>query len=84
MRTLLIIALGVAAVLLLLRYCPLVRRVPAMVGFSLVWLAVCAWNLSVGLSHGYPLGEELLVHVVLFGVPVALGWWRVRRGDTVA
>ncbi len=84
MRTLLIIALGVAAVLLLLRYCPVARRVPAMVGFSLVWLAVCAWNLSIGLSHGYGLGEELLVHAVLFGVPVALGWWRVRGGDAAA
>ena len=28
--------------------------------FSLAWLGVCAWNLSVGLSHGYALVEVLL------------------------
>ena len=77
MRTMLIVVVGVVVVLVLLWRGPKPRQHTAMWIFSLAWLAICAWNLSVGLSHGYALGEELLVHALLYGVPVGLGWWRV-------
>ncbi|MBN8412544.1 hypothetical protein [Halomonas litopenaei] len=84
MRLLIMIIIGVALVLLLLLTCPKPRQHTAMWVFSLAWLGVCAWNLSVGLSHGYALGEELLVHALLFGVPAGLGWWRVCREPSSA
>ncbi|GEN24265.1 hypothetical protein HCU01_22140 [Halomonas cupida] len=76
MRSLLIIVIGLLVVRLM-RYLAPGGRYAAMWGFSLVWLLVCAWNLSVGLSHGYALGEELLVHAFLFAIPVGFGWWKV-------
>lgn len=79
MRTLFIVAIGVVLVLVLLWRCPHRHHFVVMWVFSLGWLAVCGWNLGVGLSHGYALGEELLVHALLYGVPVGLGWWRVCR-----
>lgn len=77
MRSLLIIVIGLLLVMGLMRWLAPARRRAAMWGFSLVWLLVCAWNLSVGLSHGYALGEELLVHAFLFVIPVGFGWWKV-------
>ncbi|QEM83271.1 MULTISPECIES: hypothetical protein [Halomonas] len=78
MRSLLIIAMGIILLALLLwRYTGAKRR-SAMWIFSLVWLGVCGWNLNLGLSHGYALGEELLVHAFVYGIPVGLGWWRVK------
>jgi len=81
---LLIIAIGVVIVLLLLRFCPKSRQYLAMWIFSLAWMALCAWNLNIGLSQGYALGEELLVHAFLYGIPVGLGWWRVCRAISEA
>ncbi|SEL97048.1 hypothetical protein [Halomonas caseinilytica] len=79
MRTLLILLIGIVAVWLLVRYCPSAHRRPAVVAFALVWLVACGWNLAIGLSHGYALGEELAIHAVLFGIPVGLAWWRLWR-----
>ncbi|ALM54777.1 hypothetical protein AR456_16995 [Halomonas huangheensis] len=79
MRSLVIIVVGVVVVWLLVSYLPLAWRRKAMWAFSLVWVLLCAWNLNIGLSHGYALGEELLMHAFLFGIPVVFGWWRVIR-----
>lgn len=79
MRTLLILLIGVVVVWLLARHVPRARRRLAAVLFSLVWLVACAWNLGIGLSHGYALGEELAIHAVLFALPVGLAWWCLGR-----
>jgi hypothetical protein len=82
MRTLVFILVGLVLAVVALRGVPSARRVLAACAFSAIWLAVSAWNLSVGLSHGYGLREELIVHLALFGVPVLAAWfavWRMRR-----
>lgn len=81
MRTLILIlaGLGLLAVAMLLSK-PAWRPVVALV-FIGVWLLASAVNLGIGLSHGYSLREELLVHVFLFGIPAAAALW-VRWSTT--
>ena len=74
MRTVIIIAIGLALALVLFRLTPASHRALAAGAFTAVWLGVSAWNLRIGLSHGYTLAQELPIHAVLFGVPVALAW----------
>ncbi len=75
MRTLILLAAG----LLLAALLPLIgtgrpRRIAAG-AFCLLWLAVVAWNLATGLSHGYSLAEELPIQALILLPPVALAWW---------
>ena len=42
-----------------LRLAPAAHRAVAAGLFTVVWLAVSAWNLRAGLAHGYSLAEEL-------------------------
>lgn len=82
MRTIVFILTGLAIVAVLMWLAPAARRALAAWAFAAIWLAVSAWNLSIGLSHGYSLREELAVHLVLFGIPVLAAWfvvWRMRR-----
>ncbi|MFG6176932.1 hypothetical protein ACGTN6_06795 [Halomonas sp. THAF12] len=80
MRTLFILLIGIVAVWLLAQYWPQARRRLGAVIFSVVWLIVCVWNLSIGLSHGYALGEEMAIHAVLFVMPVGFAWrWLWHR-----
>lgn len=82
MRTLVFILAGLAMVAVAMWCAPPARRTLAAWVFSAVWLAVSSWNLSIGLSHGYGLREELMVHSALFGIPVLAAWlavWRMRR-----
>ncbi len=88
MRTLILIATGLGVVALLLWRTSPARHHAAAGLFTVVWLVVVGWNLSTGLAHGYTLGEELPIHLVLFGVPVIAAWaWiglrrpRARRSD---
>lgn len=81
MRTLVFILAGLIAVSIAMWFAPSARRVLVAAVFSVVWLAVSAWNLRIGLSHGYSLREELVVHLALFGIPVLAAWivvWRMR------
>lgn len=71
MRSLIIIATGLIAGLLIVRLSAVPHRILAVCLFSGAWLLACAYNLRLGLSHGYSLGEELPIHLVLYGVPVA-------------
>ncbi len=81
MRTLVFIVAGVLLAALALRWAPAPQRTRAAVAFTLAWLGIAVWNLRTGLAHGYTLAEELPIHVVLFGLPVACAWgvWRCRR-----
>ena len=79
MRTLILIAVGLALATVLLRLAPSSQRLGALLVFAAVWLGACAWNLSTGLSHGYTLAEELPIHAVLFSVPMIWAWFWYRR-----
>lgn len=74
MRTLLIVGCGLVAVALVLWVTPGPRRMLVAAIFSFGWLLVTLWNLRIGLSHGYSLREEVPIHLVLYGVPVAAAW----------
>lgn len=83
MRTLIFILAGLTLAAVVLRFAPPAHRMLAVSIFSLVWLAVAAFNLRTGLSHGYTLAQELPIHLVLWGVPVAGAWlwaWWSGRG----
>ncbi|MCD0503474.1 hypothetical protein [Bordetella petrii] len=81
MRTLIFIVVGVVLAAAAVRLTPPAYRLWAAGLFTLAWLAVSAWNLCTGLSHGYTLGQELPIHLALFGVPAAVAWglwWQSR------
>ena len=47
------------------------------------WFAAAAFNLSIGVRHGYTVLEELPIALLVFGVPAicaAVFWWRFSRG----
>lgn len=82
MRTVIFIVVGVVLAVALLRWIPMPYRTWVAGLFTAAWLAISAWNLRIGLSHGYTLAEELPIHVALFGIPVAVAWgvwWWLRR-----
>jgi hypothetical protein len=81
MRTLIIILIGLALLAIAMAVTPRARRAPVALAFLPVWLVASGVNLSIGLSRGYSLREELLVHLFLFGIPAvaALACWRRFR-----
>ncbi|WCE03925.1 hypothetical protein [Pseudoxanthomonas sp. JBR18] len=82
MRTLILILAGLLiAVGAVFRMPPHYRRHGA-VAFTVLWLLAVGWNLRTGLSHGYSLGEEAPLQLLIFALPVALAWIlaiRLRR-----
>ena len=79
MRTLILLAIGLALAALVPRLPPGRPRRIAVAGFALLWLAVVGWNLATGLSHGYTLAEELPIQLLILAPPVALAAWLGRR-----
>lgn len=82
MRTLLFVVIGMVIAAVVVRLVPAPQRTLAAGAFTLIWLAVAAWNLRTGMSHGYTFAQELPIHVVLFGVPALTAWglwWWLRR-----
>lgn len=81
MRTLIIIAIGIAVALLVLRFIRPSWRLPAAAIFSGLWLLASAWNLRIGMSHGYTLQQELPIHLLIWSVPVGVALWlALKRG----
>ena len=78
MRTLIFISVGLILAILSVQLPPASYRRWSVIAFTLTWLSVSAWNLYMGLSHGYTLAEELPIHLLLFGVPVAVAWAFLR------
>lgn len=74
MRTLIFIVVGLALACVALYFAPPPHRLLAASAFSVVWLIVAAFNLRIGLTHGYTLAQELPIHLLLWGVPVAGAW----------
>ena len=50
----------------------------AALWFLPVWVAAAGWNLAIGVRHGYTVGEELPIALVVFAVPAvaAILTWR--------
>lgn len=78
MRTVLFILVGLALLAAVLMLAPAAWRSRLALGFIAVWLVASGINFGIGLSHGYSLREELVVHLFLFGGPAlaALACWR--------
>jgi hypothetical protein len=78
MHTIMVIGIG----LVLLAAFMLVRRhiggttarsaATGAVWFIPFWLLATAFNLSIGVRHGYSLSEELLIAIVVLGVPAGI------------
>lgn len=76
MRTLIVVVIGIVVGVVLLWLLRQHRKAP-MAGvfvFAGLWLAACLYNLSVGVSHGYSVSEEIPFLLVNYLVPVAVVW----------
>lgn len=79
MRTLVLIAMGLAWVLAVMSLvAPHNRKIAAGLA-SLAWLAVVAWNLMTGMSHGYTLQEEIPIQIAILLPPLGLAAWMARK-----
>jgi hypothetical protein len=86
-RTTVIIIVGLVLLVLFVVVGAAVRAVGlrrAMEDFLLVWFALAAGNLAVGVFEaGYGFGEELPIFLLIFAVPavpaVAVRVWAARR-----
>ena len=47
--------------------------------FFPLWLAYCAWHMSVGMGHGYSFLSELPFLLINFGVPALAAWLINKR-----
>jgi hypothetical protein len=48
--------------------------------FIALWLGISAAHFYIGVfREGYPVGMELAVHAIIFGVPALLAWYLSRR-----
>ena len=79
MRTLVLILIGLVVIGVAMWSSPPARRALVAWLFTAVWLGVVAWNLRGGLLHGYSLREELPIQLLIFALPVAVGWWLVWK-----
>lgn len=69
MRTMVLIVIGLLLGALFLRLGKR-RSMNARLGvFCVLWMVVVGWNLSVGLSHGYSLAEELPIQLLIWLAP---------------
>jgi len=86
MRTIMVIGMGLVALSLF----ALVGRklggtasaAKAALWFLPLWAAAAAWNLSIGVRHGYSAGEELPIALVVFAVPAAVAVFLWRKFST--
>ncbi len=74
MRTVVVIVIGL--VLLAVVFAVARRRSglaarKGLAAFGVMWFMFCVVDTFVGVWSGYPLLDELLIHLVIFAVPVA-------------
>lgn len=75
MRTLIFILVGLLLVVLAATLTKPGQRKTAVGVFSVGWLMAVLWNLRTGMSHGYSFAEEVPIQLLIFAVPVIVGWW---------
>jgi hypothetical protein len=83
MRTVVAILIGLAV--LGVWYAVARRRGPravstSLAAFGIVWFIACVVDAFVGVWSGYPWVEELLIHLVIWAVPVAAAAVLARVG----
>lgn len=86
-RTTVIIIVGLVLVAVFLAAGYLVKAIGlrrAMEDFLLVWFALAAGNMAIGVFEaGYGVGEELPIFLLIFAIPaipaVAAWLWQTRR-----
>jgi len=81
MRTIVVILIGIAVALLWRRALARFGVRPAMSrrSFALGWALFCVVDIYIGVVHaGYGLIEELVIHAVIFIVPLT-AWWLLDR-----
>jgi hypothetical protein len=82
MHTLMLVAGGLVALGLFVLIAILLKRSPADGAryFVLPWLVASLVNLYLGVSRaGIPVTTEILVLIVVFGVPAAVAWFITHR-----
>ena len=82
MRTLLFIVVGLVIVGIAVWSAGIAKRRLAAALFTVGWLAAVIWNLRTGMSHGYSLQEELPIQLLIFAVPVTVGWLLAWKAPT--
>jgi hypothetical protein len=95
MRTLALTSLGLVLLLALVAIAATLKKRPGPPAFNaprafiFLWLGISAAHFYIGVfREGYPVGMELVVHAIIFGVPAGVAWYLSRRsrtaGDTEA
>jgi hypothetical protein len=48
--------------------------------FIFLWLGISAAHFYIGVfREGYPIGMEMAVHAIIFGIPAGAAWYLLRR-----
>ncbi len=80
MRTMVLIVIGLLLGALLLHVGKRPSAKAKLGIFCALWFVVVGWNLSVGLSHGYSLAEELPIQLLIWLAPcLVIGLWARHR-----
>jgi len=79
-----LIAIGIGLILLIVVAVLAARRDPearqkAFTAFGVIWFVLCVLDAIVGVINGYSIGEELLIHMVIFLVPAMAAFLVARR-----
>jgi len=89
MRTIMVIGMGLVALSLFALVgrklggtASAAKAAKAALWFLPLWAAAAAWNLSIGVRHGYSAGEELPIALVVFAVPAAVAVFLWRKFST--
>ncbi|MEZ5398480.1 MAG: hypothetical protein R2729_02360 [Bryobacteraceae bacterium] len=80
MRTLIVIAIGVAAAFGFAYAAHALRRGSATgaLVFICCWFVFCGFDLATGVRAGYALVDELGIHLAVFIAPAAAAWAATR------
>jgi predicted Co/Zn/Cd cation transporter (cation efflux family) len=78
------VAIGIGLILLIVVAVLAARRdqearQKAFAAYGAVWFVLCVLDAVVGVIAGYSIGEELLIHMVIFVVPAMAAFLVARR-----
>jgi hypothetical protein len=86
MRTLALTSLGLVLLIAFIAIAGTLKKRPGPPAFNaprafvFLWLGVSAAHFYIGVfREGHPVGMELAIHAVIFGVPALVAWYLSRR-----
>lgn len=86
MRTLALTSLGLVLLLAFVAIAATAKRQEGPPAFNaprafiFLWLGISAAHFYIGVfREGHPLGMELALHAIIFGVPASIAWYLSRR-----